>query len=394
MRKPGGDSRVELEPRSALFVAPEAPYPPQGGGALRSASLLAYLAPRYGVDGIVFREPGAPQPAAMFPEGLLREICVIDLPYHSRRIAARAARNAERLLRRVPPLMDRFAGFGRQIADFLRGRSYDIAVVEHFWCAPYWEQIGPHCRRSVLDLHNIESVLHERCGLPHRLFWRACRRLERRWYPHYSCLLAASEADAAVARGISPASRVIVYPNAIPGAARPEAAEEDLIVFSGNLEYHPNISAVRFFRSQVWPRLRDRWPGLIWRLIGKNPQGVERYTRGDPRIQISGPVEDAIAELARGKVAVVPLLAGSGTRFKILQAWAAGRPVVSTTLGAEGLPVRDGENILLADDPAAFAGAVSVLLECAEKRRRIGSAGRLLLERDFTWEAAWRKLSL
>src|SRR5207249_5012557 len=113
---------------------------------------------------------------------------------------------------------------------------------------------------------------------------------------------------------------------------------EEAIVFSGNMEYHPNVSAVGFFRSEVWPQLRARWPGLVWRLVGKNPQAVRRFTSGDSRIQVVGPVENAIRELARARAAVVPLLTGSGTRLKILEAWAAGLPVVSTTVGAEGLP--------------------------------------------------------
>jgi glycosyltransferase involved in cell wall biosynthesis len=113
---------------------------------------------------------------------------------------------------------------------------------------------------------------------------------------------------------------------------------------------------------------------------------------GDDRIQVQGPVDDAIRELARAKVAVVPVLAGSGTRLKILEAWAAGVPVVSTTLGAEGLGARDGESLLLADGGPAFAEAVSRLLACMDLRQRVGAAGRLLLEKEFTWEAAWKKL--
>jgi glycosyltransferase involved in cell wall biosynthesis len=103
-------------------------------------------------------------------------------------------------------------------------------------------------------------------------------------------------------------------------------------------------------------------------------------------------VEDAIRELARAKVAVVPLLAGSGTRLKILEAWAAGLPVVSTTLGAEGLGARDDESLLLADGGPAFAEAVSRLLACPDLRQKLGMAGRLLLEQEFTWETAWKKL--
>jgi len=219
--------------------------------------------------------------------------------------------------------------------------------------------------------------------------------LEEEWLPRFTYLLAASEPDRVLLLTISPSAHVLVYPNSIPLAPAPprrKENEENVIVFSGNLEYHPNISAVRYFRNEIWPQLRERWPGLVWRLIGKNPQAVAKIISGDPRIQLSGPVADAVSELARAKVAIVPVLAGSGTRVKIIEAWAAGVPVVSTPLGAEGLPVRAGEHILLAEDAPGFRDAVSSLLASPALRDRIGRAGRYLFETEFTWEAAWKSL--
>jgi glycosyltransferase involved in cell wall biosynthesis len=130
----------------------------------------------------------------------------------------------------------------------------------------------------------------------------------------------------------------------------------------------------------------------MWRLAGKNPEAIARFLRRDPRIQILGPVEDAVVELARARVAIVPLRAGSGTRFKIVEAWAAGRAVVSTTIGAEGLGAVDGEHLLLADTPERFADAVSALLDSADLRGRLGRAGRRFYEEKFTWESAWASL--
>src|SRR5579864_3164920 len=133
----------------ALFVVPEAPYPAHGGGALRSASLLEYLMQRYEVDVIVFREPWAPDPARQFPAAMRGELLVLQLPRRRRNAIFRVARNAGRLARGVPPLIDRFSGFAGAISEFLRGRQYDLAVVEHFWCAPYWEQIAPASKKTV-----------------------------------------------------------------------------------------------------------------------------------------------------------------------------------------------------------------------------------------------------
>lgn len=388
--------------RRALFLVPEVPYPTHGGGAIRSASVLEYLTQRYDVDVIVFHESGAPDSRALFPASIQGEILVLDLPRHRKDPISRAARNAERMARRVPPLVDRFSGSAAPISKFLQGRHYDVAVVEHFWCAPYLDQIAPVSRKTVLDLHNIESALHERCAnsetgpqaLAHRFFHRAARDLEAYWMPRYDHLLTASAEDAKIVSSIAPGANVTVYPNAIPFVACPRAIERDVVAFSGNFEYHPNIAAVRYFRGEIWPALREKWPSLVWRLIGKNPGAVRHYVSGDPQIELSGPVANAVEELSAAKVAVIPLLAGSGTRFKLIEAWAAGRAVVSTAIGAEGLPARHGENLLIADNARAFADAVSLLLTAPEIRARLGETGRALFESEFTWDRVWQKLDL
>jgi glycosyltransferase involved in cell wall biosynthesis len=385
---------------AALLLAAETPYPLAGGGALRTASLLHYLADRYDTDLLVFRQPGAPDPKQTLPPGLARRVLVLDLPASSRAPAARVLRNAVRLARRVPPLIDRFAGFDRAIAEALAGRRYAVGVVEHFWCAPYADALAPVCDRIVLDLHNVESLLHDRCAATesagaasaHSIFAAASRGLERRWLPRYDRVLVPSADDAAVVERLAPDARVAVYPNAIPRQPQPIRSDEDAVVFSGNMEYHPNRSAVRFFRRDIWPIVREQSPRVVWRLVGKNPEAVAEFTAGDPRIEVAGPVDDAVAELARSRVAVVPLLAGSGTRLKILEAWAAGLPVVSTSIGAEGLGARPGEHLLIADDAAGFAQQTLRLLACTELRSELATAGRLLLDKEFTWETVWRNL--
>jgi glycosyltransferase involved in cell wall biosynthesis len=384
------------------MLAPEPPYPLAGGGALRTASLLHYLANRYAVDLVVFRQPGAADTAGVIPQGLLRNVTSIALPRHGKSFAVRSWRNLGRLARGVPPLIDRFAGFETAVSGALVRRRYAVGVIEHSWCAAYLPQIAACCERTVLDLHNIESALHAGCaeverggiGLAHRLFQQASLEWERNWLPRFSMVLAASEADRHRIARIAPAARVTVYPNTVPLVPLPQVVKEEVVVFSGNLEYHPNYAAVRFFRTAIWPALRERFPSLVWRLVGKAPEAVAALVAGDSRIELTGPVEDAVHELARARVAVVPLLSGSGTRLKIVEAWAAGLPVVSTTIGAEGLPGRAGEHLLLADSPAEFAAAVSRLLTCEELRENLGAAGRRLCEEECTWYQAWRRLSI
>ena len=361
-----------MKTQRALFLTPEEPKPGTGGGGLRSASLLAYLQNKYDVQPVTF-----------------------SLRVHSRSPEARIWRNAVRLARGRPPLFDRFSGYDDQIGNTLGGR-YAVGVVEHFWCASYAGLLRTHCDKLVLDLHNIESELartHARAARwpaswASQRFAEAYRRLEREWLPQFDVILTASEDDR---RRISHPD-VRVFPNALPEIPRPRVAEANAIVFSGNLEYHPNIEAVRWFRTLIWPRIRKNAPGIEWRLLGSNPEAVARFTGGDPRIRVVGPVDDAISHLAEAKVCLAPLLSGSGTRFKILEAWAAGRAVVSTTLGAEGLGARDGEHLLLADDPDDFADAVLRLCKDSALRARLGDAGWELYHERFTWSAAWRKL--
>jgi glycosyltransferase involved in cell wall biosynthesis len=380
----------------ALVLAPEPPYPVAGGGAIRTASLCRFLASRCRLHLVTF---GPPRP---IPADFAEQVDWVALPAHSRSLAARLARNASRLWRGVLPLSDRFSepACRDQVARAIAGRRYRVAVVEHFWCAAYRDLAARHAAQVILDMHNIESELHARCAATdawperwaHRRFARVARRAERQLLPAFGLVLAASERDRRRIQELAPQTRVAVYPNALPPQFPEPAPEEHCVAFSGNLEYHPNVAAVRFFATRIWPSLRKRDPALRWRLIGRNEAAVARWTSADPRIETTGAVQDALAELARARVVVVPLLAGSGTRIKILEAWAAGRAVVSTRVGAEGLPVKHGENLLLADSASAILDAILVLLQDEALRRRLGAAGRRLVEEQFCWPAAWQRL--
>jgi glycosyltransferase involved in cell wall biosynthesis len=385
MRKPGAGS-------NALFVTPEPPYPAIGGGALRSSSIFEYLRDRYEVDVVTFTERGD---AISVPGA--RRLFVLKLPRHSRAAHARAWRNFSRYIRGAPPLVDRFSGFAQNVERILDGLQYDVAVVEHLWCAPYAPILRSRARRLVVDLHNIESELQLTSATAEnwpvsaifRRFAGRYRNIEREYLPAFDDVLVPSADDARRLREIC---RATVYPNALPLRAAPDDAEEHAIAFSGNLEYHPNIAAVRFFASRIWPRIRAQRPNLEWRLIGMNPHAVRKIVDGINGVRVIGPVPDAIAALARAKVVIAPLLSGSGTRFKILEAWAARRAVVSTTIGAEGLCGKHGESLCIADDPDAFANAVIQLVDSPEERRRLGGNGRGVYLERYTTEAAWREL--
>src|SRR5580658_2416564 len=127
-----------------LMLSPEPPYPLDGGGAFRTASLLHYFARFAQVDLILFSASGRP---ALIPPGLVRSQQVITLPHHNPGLAARYLRNASRAIRGVPPLIDRFAGLSAPIERMIQGRRYDLGLVEHFWCAPYIDPLQGYCNK-------------------------------------------------------------------------------------------------------------------------------------------------------------------------------------------------------------------------------------------------------
>jgi len=383
--------------RSVLMLAPEPPYPLNGGGAYRTASLVHYFARFAEVDLILFSECGKP---ALLPPGLVRSQQLIPLPVHGKGAVERYLRNARRAMRGVPPLIDRVSGFERQFRELVGHRRYDLGIVEHFWCAPYIGEMSAVCDRTVLDLHNLESVLNERCAAAgrglvaagQRRFASLSRELETELLPRYSLVLAASEIDAERAGGIAPETNLAVYPNALPDREIPRVAEEPAVVFSANFEYHPNIDAVAWLVSEIWPMIRKDHPELRLKLVGRGDTFIRHLIPADANIDTTGSLDDTFPEIAKARIVVAPLRAGSGTRIKILEAWAAERAIVATPLAAEGLAVEDGVNIILSEDTAEFAASVSKLLRDVNGRQRMGAAGRQTFESGYTWERAWRDL--
>lgn len=380
------------------MVSPEAPFPALGGGAQRIASLLHYFAGRGSqVHLLTFQECEAPRQ-------VVQQHFKIPLPPNGRSLSARVLRNASRLVRGVPPLIDRLAGFETALQETLAGQHYDLIVLEHFWLAPYVETLRQYTRQLFCDLHNIESSFFESLGnsevgllgpakrMAHHRFARLCRQLEAELLPRFDGVFVTSRADAERLRPLGLGPKLQLYPNAIAWHEPRTEAKQESIVFSGNLEYHPNQQAVAWFAAAIWPLLRAEFPTLHWRLVGMHPEAVRPYVAGLEGVTLVGPVEDALAEIAQAKVSVVPLLSGSGTRIKILEAWAAGTPVVSTALGAEGLDGAPGEHLLLADDPRSFAEAVGRLLREASIRQQMARQARQLYEERYHWRAAWQEL--
>jgi polysaccharide biosynthesis protein PslH len=184
---------------------------------------------------------------------------------------------------------------------------------------------------------------------------------------------------------------VTVVPNAIDVARYQEPVTGDLphydILFSGKMDYRPNVDAMLWFGSEIWPKIRAARPETTWAIAGQKPHRRLARLRELPGVTVTGRVEDVRPYLAGATVYVMPFRMGSGTRLKLIEAMAVGVPMVSTRLGAEGFPVEDGRELLLAEEPEAFARAVLRLLDDEELRARLRAAGRHL-----AWQYDWRRV--
>jgi glycosyltransferase involved in cell wall biosynthesis len=201
-----------------------------------------------------------------------------------------------------------------------------------------------------------------------------------------------SEQDAARVAAVVPEARVEVVPNAVdPEHFLPRDADPRpdgrTIVFFGAINYFPNTDGILFFLREVWPLVSSSLPGTRLEIVGPRPPPSVLAHRG-PTVEVTGFVEDLRPYLSRASVAVVPLRLGGGTRLKIVEAMAMGKAIVSTSLGAEGIDVRPGVDLLLEDDPRRFADAVVRVLRDRELAVRLGASAREVVVARYSWAAA------
>jgi glycosyltransferase involved in cell wall biosynthesis len=301
--------------------------------------------------------------------------------------------------------------FAHALRTMLEGSCFDVIQFEGLEMAPYLEQVLAHIIRQgsrpprlVLDEHNAEYVLQRRVfeidlGFPRRwpgalyslLQWQRLRRFESWACRHVDAVVAVSDVDAAALRQIAPKSEIAVVPNGLDVESYARSAQSaDLahqsLVFTGTMDYRPNIDAVLWFAQRVYPLVRQRVPEACLYVVGRRPHSRLDPLRGLPGIEITGGVPDTRPYIRAASVYVIPLLSGGGTRFKVLEAMAMQCPIVSTSMGCDGFPVVSGRDVLLADEPEAFAAQVVELLQDGSRRRALGEAG-LAFARRYDWSA-------
>jgi len=390
-----------------LVLTPQLPYPPHQGTTLRNYNLLKRLAPQHSIRLFSLLAPGD-DPAA--PP--LQSLCdhLLTAPQPRRRTADRLR---HLLLSPLPDMALRlWSGSAlAQLQAHVRQHRPHIIQVEGIEMAPYWlalAQSEPDLPPVVYDAHNAEALLQQRAFAadvrrPRR--WVAAaysavqtlklRRYEQRIVRAASGIAAVSSADAVALQRLAPVARPLqVVSNGVdidvyqPHAPYPNPYPQTgpHIVFTGKMDFRPNVDGVLWFAEQVLPRLQAAIPQVHFWIVGKSPhQRLDRLHQ-HPDITITGAVPDILPYIAHADLYVVPLLAGGGTRLKILEAMAMAKPIVSTRLGADGFAVEDGEQLALADTSAEFAARCQKLLHDRQSAAAMGQRGRIFVEIRYNWD--------
>jgi glycosyltransferase involved in cell wall biosynthesis len=293
----------------------------------------------------------------------------------------------------------------RMVDRLVAKQSFDIAHADQLNMAQYVERVDGVFK--VLDTHNALWLLYKRLwetmepGTRKVLLgrdWRLLKRYEGRLVRTFDAVIAVSEADTeALLEAAGQPREVTVIPIAIDTndvKLVKQVAEPNHILHIGTMFWPPNIDGVSWFIHEVYPRIREERPDVTFDVVGSRPPAdLVALNENGTGINVTGYVEDPTPYLQQAAVFVVPLRAGGGMRVKILNALAQGLPIVSTTLGAEGIAVIPGREILLADKPDDFAAAVLELLEDPALANRLRINGRRLVEDAYDYRRACRPLS-
>lgn len=387
-----------------LFLMPQLPYPAHQGTALRNFHILRGLARENSIDLLAFADvAGSVVPVEL--TSLAENVEVIGTPQRSMN-----RRLLQLLSTSRPDMALRLAStsYSEALSAMLRGKQYDIVQVEGIelaWTIPVIRQEAPQVA-LVYDAHNAEARLQERAGevdrgsikrLPAALYSQLqSKRLAR--YEAWVCreadgITAVSEADRDALLELSGVGRdkITVIPNCIDVAAYEEqtnAAQDQIefdVLFSGKMDYRPNVDAVLWFADEIWPLIREAQPAATWAIVGQRPHARLARLSSMPGVTVTGWVPEIQPYLAGAAVFVMPFRVGSGSRLKLIEALAAGKGIVSTRVGVEGFPVESGKQLLLADAAAAFAEYVVTLMLDAKMRQRLGKQGR-----EFARQYDWR----
>lgn len=380
-----------------LWVKAGGLVPPDIGGKIRSYNILRQLAKHHAVTFFSFYAAHENDVHGELRQIFQRVVLMpLDLP--QAKSAGEALDYAVHVFSREPYSLTKYCRpeVRKKLRSLLEEESYDVILCDFLVAAGVipWEL---HCPK-VLFTHNVEAVIWQRHFRVARnplwkalswLEWKRMDEAEQRYLQKADHVLAVSENDReAFARFLDPQKLTVMPTGADTEFFQPTGEKEipNSLVFSGAMDWLPNEDGIFYFANEIFPLILAKAPDATLCVVGRKPsRRLQDLASRIPHIQLTGWVEDVRPYLAKRAVYIVPLRIGGGTRLKIFEAMSMAKAVVSTSIGAEGLPVKDDEHILIADDPARFAEKTVQLLGSDLLRAQIGQAARHLVVENYSW---------
>ena len=391
-----------------LFLTPQLPYPPKQGTALRNWGLISHLSQRHEVWLLSFDDTDKVDPLL---QTTCQHIATFPTPHRTK-----ADRLRTLLTSTMPDMGWRLwsPNFAAQLNHWVTTQNFDIIQIEGIELARYALHSPLVTRHSslVFDDHNCEYLMQQRwferdIKNPKRwhaaaysfVQWRRLIQLERSIIRKAQATLCVSLQDRASIQHLDPTTQPHVILNGIDVAAyqtqpitNNPLTNQPALVFTGKMDFRPNIDAMLWFAHEVWPKVKQAHPDAKLLIVGQKPSARLDELRSDPNIVLTGEVDDIRPHIAQASVYIAPLRIGSGTRFKLLEAMALRKAIVSTTLGCEGFDVTSGREMIIADAPSHFAQAVNTLLSDEAQRQRMGEAAHQFVSATYDWGAIVPKL--
>ena len=386
-----------------LILDEEFPWPLNTGRRIRSFNLLSRLVSKHSLSYLAYGEEGSESYAELVRRGMNPTA----VPHKIRKQRGLQFYLAlfTNLFSWYPYIISSHLSkaFEERLKERLEAFQPDLVLCEMLPFAPYLKEVGDVSK--VLVTHNVEGNIWRRyveneSNLLKRIYiwlqWRKVAKFEEIAVGWAEGVTAVSTIDAEILQAGFSRGKVSVIENGVDldyFHGFKVAGNNPTIVFTASLDWRPNQDAIRFFHGEIFPLIRLRIPNIEVLYVGRDPPRDIITMGRQTGVTVTGTVDDIRPWVGRAQVYVVPIRIGGGSRLKILEAFAMGLPVVSTSVGAEGLEVIDGEHLLLADERDVFAETVCKLIEDEELRERLARAGRQLVEEKYGWDSLARRLS-
>ena len=382
-----------------LFIVKEFPHSQVIGGPIIIYNRIKYLSKAHTVSCVAFA-PYEPTDEQIDSVGrFCKELRLVPCP--AERTALARARDW--IAGPVPPyfMLNYSSQMYAQLGEMARSFTYDVIISEYSMVAQYlYGNADLAGMKRVMSVHECYYLARKkvlavqgfnRAGLQALMQLKGLKRFEFDMYADADKVLTLTPEGRDELLAVRPGLNISVVPHGVdvegfkPASDRPQ--HPPTVTFLGNFPHDPNRDAMVFFAEESWPKIKKQVPDARFLVVGRGPTpDMLELAKRDPSIEITGEVDSVVPYLLRSDVFVCPVRMGGGFRGKVLEAMAAGVPVVSTRLGAEGLPARDGENILLADDGDALAAETVRLLRDSGMRDRIAGSARQLMVENYSWQ--------